>query len=157
MKPAWAAGVGVLCLGTAVFAQPSAPPLFRCEGPPALYTVDARLASQRGCRVVSQAWVRTPARAAATPPPRDDAHAAAAVVAAPSRVVSIATQRERDVDRRRILQEELHSERGRLAALQQRLGTSGAQPVESELPREMERVESNIAALQRELAATNLR
>jgi hypothetical protein len=161
MKRAWAAGagagVGLLCIGTAVLAQSAIPPLFRCEGPPALYTVDARLASLRGCKVVSQASARVPVRTAQARAHRAEADTSPAIVTAPSRFVPMATQRERDVDRRRILQEELHSERERLVVLQQRMDTSGVQSVDTELPRQMERVTSNIAALQRELAATNLR
>jgi hypothetical protein len=144
-----------LCGCSAALAQPTSLPLFRCEGPPALYIVDARLALQRGCKAVSQAQVRTSARAATQP--RVEEAAPPTVVSAPSRFVSKAIQRERDVDRGRILREELHSERERLAVLQQRLGTSGTLPADAELPSAVQRVESNIAALQRELAATNLR
>jgi len=111
---------------TAALAAPLAhaqdtKPVYRCPGPPVLYTdaVSAQEARDKGCRTIEGApitIVQTPQR------PRPVA--AGTITGAPltsrpadSRI-DPAAQRARDTDARRILGEELGREEERLAALQ---------------------------------------
>lgn len=111
---------------TAALAAPLAhaqdtKPVYRCPGPPVLYTdaVSAQEARDKGCRTIEGApitIVQTPQR------PRPVA--AGTTTGAPSTSrpadsrIDPAAQRARDTDARRILGEELGREEERLAALQ---------------------------------------
>jgi hypothetical protein len=159
MSRTWLAGTGLALLCGALPASAQAGGealLFRCAGPPALYIVDARLASQRGCKAVSLAWTTRPRVASAA---RAEPDAPVVPISPAARFVSSTQQRERDADRVRILREELQTERERLAALLERPAQSGGSTADagSGLSRDVERVQLNIAALQRELSAAHAR
>jgi hypothetical protein len=134
----WAA-VGALLPAQPAWAQEVTRPVYRCPGPPVLYTdaVSADEARERGCRVidgapltVTQAQRRqAPASApsgAGGPQAGAPAAAGAAQAAAPTpgsaaqrpdARVDPAVQRARDADARRILTTELRREEERLEQL----------------------------------------
>jgi hypothetical protein len=137
-------------------------PVYRCPGPPVLYTdaLSASEARERGCRTIEGAPVtvvqtRPAAPAAAT-------SGAAAARPADSRV-DPAAQRARDSDARRILAEELSREESRLAELKRDFnnGEPERRGDERNYQRYLDRVaemragisrkEADIAALKREL------
>jgi hypothetical protein len=140
-------------------------PVYRCPGPPVLYTdsLSAAEARSRNCRTIDGASVtvvqapRRPASAAAPAP------APAARPPGDTRV-DPAAQRARDADARRILQEELQREEQRLAQLRAEFnnGEPERRGDERNFERYQERVaemraaiqrkEADIAALKRELA-----
>ncbi|MFN9745910.1 MAG: hypothetical protein ACK57B_09740 [Betaproteobacteria bacterium] len=138
-------------------------PVYRCPGPPVLYTdsLSAEEARSRNCRTIDGASVtvvqapRRPASAAAPAPaarPPGDTR------------IDPAAQRARDTDARRILQEELQREEQRLA--QMRAEFNNGEPERrgdernfaryqervAELRAAIQRKEADIAALKRELA-----
>lgn len=115
--------LGLLASG-AVWAQAAAPAtVYRCPGPPVLYTdaLSASEARDRGCRTIEG----TPITIVQGVKPKAAGSAAAASgnAAAPAAArptdtrVDPAAQRARDSDARRILAEELRREEERLAAL----------------------------------------
>jgi hypothetical protein len=138
--------------------------VYRCPGPPVLYTdtLSAQEARERNCRTIEGATVTV-----VQGPPRRPASAPAAAPAArpPGDTrVDPAAQRARDTDARRILQEELQREEERL--VQMRAEFNNGEPErrgdERNFARYQERVaemraailrkEADIAALKRELA-----
>lgn len=140
-----------------------AKPVYRCPGPPVLYTdqISAAEAKDKGCRVIEGSPVTVlPAqrpRPAAAP-------AASGAQRAPDARVDPAEQRSRDSDARRILSEELRKEEERLAALRRDFnnGEPERKGDERNYQKYLERVaemkaaiarkEGDIAALKRELA-----
>ncbi len=160
---AWLLLLGLLA-PPLVTAQ-EARPVYRCPGPPVLYTDTLTLAEarERGCRSVEgtpvtvvQGRPRAPAGAvpvaasAAAPRPGDTR-------------VDPAAQRARDSDARRILTDELRREEERLAGMQQEFnrGEPERRGDERNFQRYQERVaemragiarkEADIAAIRREL------
>ncbi|MDP3084082.1 MAG: hypothetical protein Q8N44_10385 [Rubrivivax sp.] len=153
----------VLVAGPLAAQTSAAAVVYRCPGPPVLYTdaLSPQEAQERGCRTIEGAPVtvvqtRKPAPAsaptlAAAPRPADQR-------------IDPATQRARDSDARRILAEELRREEIGLAALQKDF--NGGEPErrgdERNFQRYIDRVaemkagiarkEADIAALKRELA-----
>jgi hypothetical protein len=141
--------------------------VYRCPGPPVLYTDTLTLAEarERGCRsiegtpvTVVQGRPRAPANAA-------PAGASAAAAARPGDTrVDPAAQRARDSDARRILSDELRREEERLAQMQQEFnkGEPERRGDERNFQRYQERVadmraglsrkEADIAAIRREIA-----
>jgi hypothetical protein len=138
--------------------------VYRCPGPPVLYTdaISAQEAKNRGCRTIEGAPITVlqspkprPVQAAAPPPPSSRP--------ADSRVEP-SEQRERDNDRRRILESELRRETQRLTDMQREFneGEPERRGDERNYARYQERVaqmqadisrkESDIAAIQREIA-----
>ena len=171
-------GVGVAAVwtlgalaGAAAWAQQQGGGIvYRCPGPPVLYTdaLTPAEAQQRGCRTIEGAPISV---MPSTPRPRPDAAPAAAPAAAPpasaprpagSRV-DPAEQRSRDSDRRAILEAELRREQQRLAELQREY--NNGQPERrgdernfqryldrvAEMKAGIERKEGDIAAIKREL------
>jgi len=141
-------------------------PVFRCPGPPVLYTDTLTLAEarERGCRsiegtpvTVVQGRVRSPASAAPAGP-----GSAAAARPGDTRV-DPAAQRARDSDARRILSDELRREEERLGQMQQEFnkGEPERRGDERNYQRYQDRVaemragiarkEADIAAIRREL------
>jgi hypothetical protein len=142
--------------------------VYRCPGPPVLYTdaISAQEARERNCRTIDGATVtvvQSPARR--VPPPA--ASAPAGPGARPAGVdtrIDPAAQRARDTDARRILQEELSREEERLAAL--RVEFNNGEPERrgdernfaryqervAEMRAAIQRKEADVAALRRELA-----
>ena len=141
-------------------------PVYRCPGPPVLYTdaLSAQEARDKGCRTIEGALitiVQTP------PKPRPSANSTTTASAASrpgdSRV-DPAAQRARDTDARRILADELRREEDRLAALQaeynngeperrgdERNFAKYAERV-ADMKAAMQRKEADIAAIKREIA-----
>jgi hypothetical protein len=108
---------GVSC--PAVMAQESPRPVYRCPGPPVLYTdaITPAEAKARNCRTIESAPItvvqgnRRPNQAAAPAPTP-----AASARPADSRVSAV-EQRARDSDRKRVLEAELQREEAALAEL----------------------------------------
>lgn len=156
--------VAMLLLGasTAALAQAGNTVVYRCPGPPPLYTdaITPQQAKERNCRTIEGApvtVVQMPKPRAATPP------VPAASRPADSKV-DPAAQRERDSDARGILEAELRREEDRLAELKREYnnGEPERQGNERNYQRYLDRVaelkaavarkESDIAAIKRELA-----
>lgn len=159
MRQAWILCVTAALAGHAA-AQDAAKPVYRCPGPPVLYTdaLSAQEARDKGCRLIEGApvtVVQMPKRPA--PPP------ASAARSGEARVDS-AAQRSRDSDSRRILETELKREEEALAALRKDFnnGEPERRGEERNFAKYQERVaemraaigrkEADIAALKRELA-----
>ena len=98
------------------FAQAQDKPVYRCPGPPVLYTdaLGAQEARDKGCRTIEGAPITI---VQAPPKPRPTVTTTAASRPSDSRV-DPAAQRARDIDARRILADELKREEDRLAAMQ---------------------------------------
>lgn len=160
MRHAWFPCLAAVLAGHAA-AQDAAKPVYRCPGPPVLYTdaLTAQEARDKGCRVIEGApvtIVQMPKRPAPAP-------ASAARPGAESRV-DPAAQRARDSDSRRILETELRREEESLAALKKEFnnGEPERRGEERNYAKYQERVaemraaigrkEADIAALKRELA-----
>ena len=155
---------------TAVQAQTQANPVYRCPGPPVLYTdqISPQEARDRGCRTIEGAPV-TIVQGNRPRPPASGPAAAPAPGAAPAprpadSRIDPAEQRARDSDARRILGEELRREEEKLAAMQKEFnnGEPERRGDERNFARYQERVaemraaiqrkEADIAAIRRELA-----
>lgn len=138
--------------------------VYRCPGPPVLYTdaLTPQEARDRNCRTIEGATVtvvQTPRRPASASAP-----GARAPGAPGDTRVDPAAQRARDADARRILQEELQREEERLAQMRSEFnnGEPERRGDERNFARYQERVaemraaiqrkEADIAALRRELA-----
>ena len=169
------ARAAALCMGVAglmtppVAAAQEARPVYRCPGPPVLYTDTLTLAEarERGCRsiegtpvTVVQGRPRAPANA--SPAVTGSAGSASAARPGDTRV-DPAAQRARDSDARRILSEELRREEERLGQMQQEFnkGEPERRGDERNFQRYQERVaemraaiarkEADIAAIRREI------
>lgn len=146
----------------AAMAQDPPKPVYRCPGPPVLYTdaLSSAEAREKGCRVIEGAAITV------VPAPRARSNgAAASSTARPGEAkVDPAAQRARDSDARRILADELKSEEERLAALQKEYnnGEPEKQGAEfrnhqkyldrvAELKASIARTENDITGLKREL------
>ena len=163
--------VGVVAFGWALaavggaWAQTQGRPVYRCPGPPVLYTdaISSAEAQKQGCRTIEGAPVTV---IQSTPPRRSPARAATAAPAerpSDSRV-DPEEQRRRDSDARRILEAELKREQDRLAALQKEYNNGEPERLGSErnyqryldrvaeMKAGIERKEADIAAIKRELA-----
>ena len=146
-------------------------PVYRCPGPPVLYTDTLTLAEarERGCRsiegtpvTVIQARPRVPANASAANAAPAAPGSAAAARPADTRV-DPAAQRARDSDARRILGDELRREEERLSSMQREFnsGEPERRGDERNFQRYQERVvemragiarkEADIAAIRREI------
>jgi hypothetical protein len=174
--PATGAAVVVgMALTTAVFAPvcawaqaaPAVATVYRCPGPPVLYTdaLSAQEARDRGCRTIEGAPITVVQGRArpATAASGASANGSAAPRPAEARV-DPAAQRARDSDARRILTEELQREEQRLAALQK--DYNNGQPERrgdernyqryldrvAEMKAAITRKEADVTALKRELA-----
>ncbi|RZU03119.1 hypothetical protein [Rivibacter subsaxonicus] len=131
--------------------------VYRCPGN--LYTdqITSKEAAARGCRTIEGAPVTVvqPIRKAAPTGP---------AAAAQEAKVEAEQQRQRDSDRRRILESELKREEDRLAALQKEYNNGQPERLggeanfqkyldrTAELKAQVERSQSDVAALKRELA-----
>jgi hypothetical protein len=162
-----AAAVLALATGAAVAQSAGNGTVYRCPGPPVLYTdqLSPQEARERGCRTIEGApvtIVQAPARRPAATP------GAATTPAAASRPadarVDPAEQRARDSDARRILGDELRREEEKLSGMQREFnnGEPERRGDERNFARYQERVaemraaiqrkEADIAAIRRELA-----
>ena len=159
---AWVAGTAAL---TPLAAAAQGGTVYRCPGPPVLYTdaLSPEEARERGCRTIEGA----PITIIQAPKPRP-APASAANGSAASRPgegkVDPAAQRQRDSDARRILEAELRREEDKLAALKRDYnnGEPERRGDERNFQNYLDRVaqmkagiartESDIAAIKREIA-----
>ena len=138
--------------------------VYRCPGPPVLYTdtLSPAEAKEKNCRTIESAPVTViqgPARTQKLPPP-----VAASGPRAAGERVSAADQRARDSDARRILEAELKREEDRLAALKREFnnGEPERQGGERNYQKYLDRVEEmregiarkevDVAAIKRELS-----
>ncbi len=141
--------------------------VYRCPGPPVLYTdtISAKEAEARGCRPVEGApvsVVQTPRRAAPVAQPQASRSPAASGEGRER--VDPGLQRQRDSDRRLVLENELRSAETKLAELKREYADGNPerrgdernyakyQERVAELKAAIGRQESDIAALKRELA-----
>ena len=143
------------------WAQSRAGQVYRCPGPPVLYTdtISAQEAKERNCRTIEGAPITV-----MQSPPRKPAPGAASAPRSGDNRVDPTEQRARDSDARRILEAELKREEERLAGLQaeykggepDRLGSeknyAKYQERVANLKASITRTEADIAALKRELA-----
>jgi hypothetical protein len=152
----------ILLLGPLSCAWAQGGTVYRCPGPPVLYTseISEKEAKERGCRTIENAPItvvsppkRAPVQAAANGAPRGE-----------GTKVDGKDQRARDSDARAILEAELKREEEALAALQKEFnnGEPDRKGDERNFARYQERVEemrnaiarkqADVAALRRELA-----
>ena len=147
-------------------AQAQDKPVYRCPGPPVLYTdaLGAQEARDKGCRTIEGALITI----VQSPKPRPGSSNSSGAAAAASRPgdsrVDPAAQKARDSDARRILADELKREEDRLAAMQseynngepERRGDERNYAKYAERAADMkaaiQRKEADIAAIKRELA-----
>jgi hypothetical protein len=157
-------GIAATVLGGLAWAQASAPSanVYRCPGPPVLYTdaMSVTEAREKGCRLVEG----TPITVIQMPRPRAGVAAPASAARAADSKVDPSAQRQRDADARRILEDELRREEEKLAAL--KLEYNNGEPERrgeernyqryldrvSSLKASITRTDSDIAAIKRELA-----
>jgi hypothetical protein len=147
-------------LAPAAQAQEPARPVYRCPGPPVLYTdaITPQEAQERGCRTIEGAPVTIVQN------PRTRAPASAPAARPAEAKVDPAAQRARDSDARRILSDELRREEERLASLRKEFNNGEPERLGSErnyqryldrvaeMRSALERKEADVAALRRELA-----
>jgi hypothetical protein len=150
-------------------AQDGVKPVYRCPGPPVLYTdaLSAAEAREKNCRTIEGAPI-TIVQAPPKPKPATTATVAPAAsngaANRPGEKVDPAAQRARDTDARRILGDELKREEERLAALVK--DYNGGEPERrgdernfqkyadrvADMKAAIARKEADVAALKRELA-----
>ena len=143
----------VLTLGcVGAWAQSASVVVYRCPGPPVLYTDALTLeqAHAQQCRPIEGAPLNAGA-APARAPSRPRAGSAASVPmssASVSTAESMTLQREREVQALRILQAELSREEQRLEALRLEFNRSRVESLRASILRK----EADISALKREIA-----
>ena len=165
----WPLFVAAAALGAglpAVMAQQAGGTVYRCPGPPVLYTdqITVQEAKEKGCRTIEGA----PITIVQAVRPRPPASGPGAAASGPARNgegrVDPADQRARDSDARRILSEELRREEARLAEMVREF--NGGEPERrgdernfaryqqrvAEMRAAIQRKEADLAAIRRELA-----
>lgn len=159
---AWVAAAAALA-PLAAAAQAGA--VYRCPGPPVLYTdaLSPEEARERGCRTIEGAPITILQAPKPRPAPASGANGGAASRPGETKVDPVA-QRQRDNDARRILEAELKREEDKLAQLKREYnsGEPERRGDERNFAKYLERVEqmkagiarteSDIAALKREIA-----
>lgn len=168
----WVCGVLVALLAVSglapAAAQDGAKPVYRCPGPPVLYTdaITTTEARERGCRSIEGAPI-TIVQGARPKAPSGPAGAAPAAGNAASRPadsrIEPAAQRARDSDARRILADELRREEERLVIMQKDFNNGEPerrgdernfqkyQDRVSDMKASIARKEADIAAIRREM------
>ncbi len=163
----WTLAIALSGLAWGPLAHGQAGTVYRCPGPPVLYTdaISVDEARNRGCRTIEGA----PVTVVQAPRPRPAAASAgptqgASAVRPGEGRIEPASQRQRDLDARQILEGELRREDDKLAALRRQFnnGEPERQGNERNYQNYLDRVaqmragiqrgESDIAALKRELA-----
>jgi hypothetical protein len=159
----WGAAVLLAGIGSSAFAQGGQTTVYRCPGPPILYTdaISSAEAKARGCRTIEGAPItvmQTP-KGSGKPAP-----VASSAPRSSESKVDPKEQQARDSEARRILEAELRREEERLAELQKEYngGEPERQGNEQNYAKYQERVagmkasiarkEADIAAIKRELA-----
>ncbi len=134
-------------------------PVYRCPGNPVLYTdaLTSQEAKDKGCRTIEGAPVTV------VPSPRPRSAAPASGPRPPEARVDPSEQRSRDSDARRILEAELRKDEAQLAAMRKEFNNGEPERLGSErnfqryldrvaeMKAAIERKESDVAALRREL------
>ena len=152
--------VAALCCAGTASAQSGT--VYRCPGPPILYTdqISAQVAKDQGCRTIEGA----PITVVSPPRPRPVATTPSGGSRPIEGKVEAGDQRARDSDARKILDAELRREEAKLAELQKEFnnGEPERQGGERNFQKYQDRVEemkaaiarkqSDVAALKRELA-----
>jgi hypothetical protein len=162
-----ATGLLLLWPGSAALAQ-AASVVYRCPGPPVLYTdaLTAKQAQEKGCRSIegTPITVVQPSRGRSASAAHGGEGAASSGARSGEGRVDPAQQRSRDGERRRVLEAELRESEERLAALQR--DYAGGSPERrgdernyqryldrvAELKASITRQESDIQALKREIS-----
>ena len=153
----------------ATVATPSATsgvgPVYRCPGPPVLYTdaISANEARERGCRTIEGAPITVVQLPRPRPAPAASANGASAPRGAADKVDPSA-QRQRDSDARRILESELRREEDRATSMRREYNNGEPERRGDErnfqnyldrvaqMRAALQRSESDIVALRRELS-----
>lgn len=157
----------LLLISTMLFGAQAQGMVYRCPGPPVLYTdaLSAKEAQEKGCRTIEGTPItvlQAPARA--KPAPALQASEGAASRGGPDARIDPSQQRGRDNERRRVLETELRDSEERLANLQREY--AGGNPERraeernyqkyldrvAELKAGIARQEADIQALKRELS-----
>lgn len=150
-------------------AQDGSKPVYRCPGPPVLYTdaLTAQEARDRGCRTIDGApltVVQSRRPASAPSPSGAPAAPGAQAPRPPEAKVDSAAQRARDSDARRILEQEMRREEEKLAELRKEFNNGEPerrgdernfakyQERVAEMRAAIQRKEADLAAIRRELA-----
>lgn len=150
----------------AATVQAQGKPVYRCPGPPVLYTdaISTQEARERACRAIEGAPITIVPATRVRPAAAAVASGATVSRGGPEARIDPAEQRARDSDARRILGDELRREEERLATLRKDFnnGEPERQGDERNYQRYLDRVnemrsaltrkEADIAALKRELA-----
>lgn len=161
------AALVVMCaLGASASQAQDAKPVYRCPGPPVLYTdsLSAQEARDKGCRTIEGAPITIVQAPPRPKPPASTQSAASRPGSNGDSKVDPAAQRARDSDARRILADELTREEERLAALKAEFNSGEperrgdernyarfAERV-AEMRAAIQRKEADIAAIKREIA-----
>ncbi len=162
MKPA-AVVFALAMLAPAAWAQDK--PVYKCPGPPVLYTdaISAQEARDRGCKTIEGAPITVISAPARRPAPAPASAVRGGTLPSAGERVDPAEQRARDSDARRILSEELRREEERLVEMRREFnnGEPERRGDERNYQRYMDRVadlrsaiqrkEGDIAALRREM------
>lgn len=160
----WATALAATLAAGGAAAQSGGGVVYRCPGPPVLYTdtLTPAEAKEKGCRTIEGAPV-TVMQSRPRPAPAPAASAPPAAAPAGARV-DPAEQRRRDSDRRAILEAELRREEQRLAEMRREYNDGQPERLGSErnfqryldrvaqMRTDIERKEGDIAAIKRELA-----
>ena len=160
--PSWLATMLTAMLGMAAGQASAQGEVYRCPGPPVLYTdaMTAKEAADKGCRSIEG----TPISVIAPIKPRAPATASPVPGGQGDLKVDGKDQRVRDDDRRRILEQELRDAEAKLAKVQQEY--NNGQPERrgdernyqkyidrtTELKASVSRQEADVQAIKRELA-----
>jgi hypothetical protein len=155
----------MVALGGVTAAQAQdAKPVYRCPGPPVLYTdsITPQEAKDKNCRTIEGAPVTVVSSPRVQPRPTSQPSTTAPRPA--DQKVDPAAQRARDTDARRILGEELAREEEKLAAMKQEFNNGEPerrgdernfakyQERVAEMRAALQRKEADVAAIRRELA-----
>jgi hypothetical protein len=156
-------GAALVCALTVLplHAQTRMNTVYRCEGSPPTYVSSAQAAQSKQCRNIGRLPQLTTRRvdkdkvlAKSRSAPVASITPAAEKDNPPVRTVPLTLQRDRDDERLRVLEDELAQERRHLAELQRQMPRTAPGNVNEpgELSRQIQRAESDIAALTRELS-----
>jgi len=159
-----AAALGLALLAATASSARAQAPVYRCPGPPVLYTdaLSPKEAQEKGCRTIEG----TPITVLQSPKPRSNTgNGASAPSSAGSEAAKVdpAQQRNRDSERRRVLETELREAEERLATAQRELLAGAERKGEernyqkyldrmTELKANVSRQENDIQALKREIS-----
>lgn len=159
------------CLATALVVvaahaqAQSGAPVYRCPGPPVLYTdaLSAKEAAAQGCRTIEGTPITVMQSSKPKPGGGSTAAPSAASAGSEAQRVEPSQQRSRDGERRRVLETELREAEERLATAQRELASNSERRGDErnyqryldrmlELKANVSRQESDVQALKREIS-----